>query len=110
MPLTSRRTVMGRYKPQEIVANLRQVNVLVSQGQNMVDAIRQIGVSEVTYYRWLQEIAEVTLSSSTVRARAGWCGASSSGYSAVRRRRLRSFGRRRALSLCRMPDEADAEN
>jgi putative transposase len=28
---------------------------LVSQGQNMVDAIRQIGVSEVTYYRWRQE-------------------------------------------------------
>ncbi len=40
-----------RYKPEEIVAKLRQVDVLVSQGQNMVDAIRQIGVSEVTYYR-----------------------------------------------------------
>jgi hypothetical protein len=38
-----------RYKPEEIVAKLRQVDVLVSQGQNMVDAIRQIGVSEVTY-------------------------------------------------------------
>ena len=36
-----------RYKPEEIVAKLRQVDVLVSQGQNMVDAIRQIGVSEV---------------------------------------------------------------
>lgn len=36
-----------RYKPNEIVAKLRQVDVLVSQGQNMVDAIRQIGVSEV---------------------------------------------------------------
>jgi putative transposase len=33
-----------RYKPEEIVAKLRQVDVLVSQGQNM-DAIRQIGVS-----------------------------------------------------------------
>jgi hypothetical protein len=42
--LTSRRTVMARkrYKPEEIVAKLRQVDVLVSQGQNMVDAIRQI--------------------------------------------------------------------
>jgi hypothetical protein len=27
-----------RYKPEEIVAKLRQVDVLVSQGQNMVDA------------------------------------------------------------------------
>jgi hypothetical protein len=34
---------------------LRQVDVLVSQGQVMADAIRQIGVSEVTYYRWRQE-------------------------------------------------------
>ena len=44
-----------RYKPEEIVAKLRQVDVLVSQGQSMADAIRQIGVSEVTYYRWRQE-------------------------------------------------------
>jgi transposase-like protein len=40
--------------PEEIVAKLRQVDVLVSQGQNIADAIRQIGVSEVTYYRWRQ--------------------------------------------------------
>ena len=44
-----------RYKPEEIVAKLRQVDVLVSQGQSLADAIRQIGVSEVTYYRWRQE-------------------------------------------------------
>ena len=44
-----------RYRPEEIVAKLRQVDVLVSQGQNIADAIRQIGVSEVTYYRWRQE-------------------------------------------------------
>jgi len=40
---------------EEIVAKLRQVDVLVSQGQKIADAIRQIGVSEVTYYRWRQE-------------------------------------------------------
>jgi len=44
-----------RYKPEEIVAKLRQVDVVVSQGQTLADAIRQIGVSEVTYYRWRQE-------------------------------------------------------
>jgi putative transposase len=43
------------HKPEEIVAKLRQVDVLVSQGQNIADSIRQIGVSEVTYYRWRQE-------------------------------------------------------
>lgn len=44
-----------RHKPEEIVAKLRQVDVLVSQGRDIADAIRQIGVSEVTYYRWRQE-------------------------------------------------------
>lgn len=44
-----------RYKPEEIVAKLRQVDVLVSQGRSVVEAIRQIGVSEVTFYRWRQE-------------------------------------------------------
>jgi transposase-like protein len=44
-----------RHKPEEIVAKLSQVDVLVSQGQNVADAIRQIGVTEVTYYRWRQE-------------------------------------------------------
>jgi hypothetical protein len=40
-----------RYKPEEIVAKLEQVDVLVSQGQNMLDAIRHIGVSEARYYQ-----------------------------------------------------------
>jgi putative transposase len=44
-----------RHKPEEIVAKLRQVDVLVSQGQSIADAVRQIGVSEFTYYRWRQE-------------------------------------------------------
>ena len=44
-----------RYKPEEIIAKLRQVDGLVSQGATMADAIRQIGVSEVTFYRWRQE-------------------------------------------------------
>jgi transposase-like protein len=44
-----------RYTPEEIVTKLRQVDVLVSQGNRMAEAIRQIGVSEVSYYRWRQE-------------------------------------------------------
>ena len=44
-----------RHKPEEIVAKLRQVDVLVSQGQSVAEAIRGIGVTEVTYYRWRQE-------------------------------------------------------
>src|SRR5215470_9037776 len=54
---SNRRTAMPRkqYKPEEIVARLRQVDVLSSQGQSIAEAIRSIGVSEVTYYRWRQE-------------------------------------------------------
>ncbi len=44
-----------RHKPEEIVAKLRQVDVLTSQGATVADAIRQIGVTEVTYYRWRKE-------------------------------------------------------
>ena len=44
-----------RHKPEEIVAKLLQVEVLTSQGQSVADAIRSIGVTEVTYYRWRQE-------------------------------------------------------
>jgi putative transposase len=38
-----------RHKPEKIVTKLRQVDVLVSQGQSVVDAIRQIGVSELVF-------------------------------------------------------------
>ena len=44
-----------RYKPEEIVAKLGRVDVLVSQGQSVVDAVRSIGVTDVTYYRWRSE-------------------------------------------------------
>ena len=44
-----------RHMPEEIVAKLRQVDVLTAQGTPLSDAIRSIGVTEVTYYRWRQE-------------------------------------------------------
>ena len=43
------------HKPEEIVSKLRQVDVLTSQGKTVAEAIRSIGVTEVTYYRWRQE-------------------------------------------------------
>lgn len=44
-----------RYKAEEIVSLLRHAEVLHGQGMTMADAIRQLGVSEVTYYRWRKE-------------------------------------------------------
>jgi hypothetical protein len=39
-----------KHRPEEALAKLRQVDVLVSQGQSVAEAIRAIGVTEVTYY------------------------------------------------------------
>lgn len=44
-----------RLKPEEIVSKLRQVEVLTGQGMSRLDAIRQIGVVEQTYYRWRKQ-------------------------------------------------------
>ena len=50
-----------KHTPEEIVAKLRQVDVVVSQGTPVSDAIWQIGVTEVTYYRWRQEYGGLKL-------------------------------------------------
>ena len=44
-----------KHRPEEAVAKLRQVDVLVSQGQSVAEAIGAIGVSEVTHDRWRRE-------------------------------------------------------
>ena len=44
-----------RHKPEEIVAKLRQVDVLVSQGRSVAEAVRTTGVTQFTYYRWRRE-------------------------------------------------------
>ena len=50
-----------KHTPEEIVAKLRQFDVLVSQGVAIAEAVRQIGVTEVTYYRWRQEYGGLKL-------------------------------------------------
>src|SRR4051812_38160423 len=53
----NRRLTMGqkRHTPEEIVSKLRQLDVLVAQGTPVADAVRSIGVTEVTYYCSRQE-------------------------------------------------------
>jgi putative transposase len=50
-----------RHKPEEIIAKLRQVEVMTGQGTSMADAVRSIGVTEVTYYRWRSEYGGMKL-------------------------------------------------
>ena len=49
------------HKPEEIVAKLRQVEVLVGQAKPVADAVRAIGVTEATYYRWRSEFGGLKL-------------------------------------------------
>ncbi len=44
-----------RLTSEKVVARLRQVDVLSSQGKTVAEAVRAIGVTEVTYYRWRKE-------------------------------------------------------
>ena len=50
-----------KHSPEEIVAKLRQVEVLAGQGTLVADAVRSIGVTEATYYRWRQEFGGLKL-------------------------------------------------
>ena len=49
------------HKPEEIVGKLRQVEVLVGQDKPVADAVRAIGVTEATYYRWHAEYGGLKL-------------------------------------------------
>jgi putative transposase len=49
------------HKPEEIVSKLRQVDVLSGQGKSMAEAVRAIGVTEPTYYRWRAEYGGLKL-------------------------------------------------
>ena len=44
-----------RHKPEEIVAKLRQVDVLTAQGKSIAEAVKTISVTETTYFRWRAE-------------------------------------------------------
>ncbi len=44
-----------RHTPEQIINKLRDVEVALARGQTVVEAVRQIGVTEQTYYRWRNE-------------------------------------------------------
>lgn len=44
-----------RYTPEQIISKLREAEVLLSQGQTVTQASKQLSVSEQTYYRWRKE-------------------------------------------------------
>lgn len=44
-----------RYRPEEIIAKLREAEVLLAQGMKVAEVVKAIGIHEVTYYRWRKE-------------------------------------------------------
>ena len=44
-----------KHRPEEIVTKLRQVEVLVGQGMSRIDAIREVQITEQTFYRWRKQ-------------------------------------------------------
>ena len=44
-----------RAKPEEIIAKLREIEVRLSQGESVGKAVKSIGVTEQTFYRWRKE-------------------------------------------------------
>jgi transposase-like protein len=44
-----------REKPEDIVMKLRQVEVLQGQGMSVAEAVRQVGITQQTYYRWRRQ-------------------------------------------------------
>ena len=44
-----------RHRPEEIVTKLRQVEVLVGQRMSRIDAIREVQITEQTFYRWRKQ-------------------------------------------------------
>ena len=43
------------YKPEQIIPKLREIEVLVSQGQMVQEAVRSVGISTTTYRRWREK-------------------------------------------------------
>jgi transposase-like protein len=45
-------SVGKRFKPEQIIHLLREIEVLTSSGKTILEACKQAGISEQTYYRW----------------------------------------------------------
>lgn len=51
-----------KFSPEQIIIHLREAEVLCSQGKTIVEAARQIGITEQTYYRWRKQYRGMNIS------------------------------------------------
>jgi putative transposase len=50
-----------KFNPEQIIVKLREAEVMLSQGKNIKDVCRDIGVSDNTYYTWKKEYGNMTV-------------------------------------------------
>jgi putative transposase len=50
-----------KYKPEQIVSLLRQIEVAVANGKSTPQGCRDAGISEQSYYRWRKEYGGLRL-------------------------------------------------
>jgi len=55
---------MGKqnYTPEQIIVKLRSIEILCNQGKTVAEAVRQEGISEVTYYTWRKKYGGMNVS------------------------------------------------
>ena len=51
-----------RYRPEEIIAKLRQADVLLGEGKKVPEVVKALAIHEVTYYRWRKEYGGLQVS------------------------------------------------
>lgn len=51
-----------RLRPEEVIAKLREADVLLAQGSKVAEVAKQLGVTEQTYYRWRNEYGGMKVS------------------------------------------------
>ena len=54
-----------RYTTEQIIANLHKVDVMINEGKTIAEAVREIGTTETTYYKWRKEFRGMTVSEAT---------------------------------------------
>ena len=50
-----------RHTPEQIISKLRQVEIELSKGRAVREAVKQIAITEQTYYRWRKEYGGLRL-------------------------------------------------
>ena len=51
-----------RYTAEQIIGHLRQAEIWTSEGKTIIEAVRELGISEQTYYRWRKEYGGMEVS------------------------------------------------